>query len=267
MQRISEQRSEHLSLVASISAAVLAITAAFPLGRSFWPNFSFWSLFIAVLIGTILVLLIIHIREETTLAERELAISVLDKLKESTKNAINQGSEYDKEHRADFNEEIERIKQAPYKYEGAKIWLNLLYWLTLGSFISGMVGLAAAWVEKGGVSISFNLVILGLILIGSILLGYIKFGSLNLSKDENRNWQQNFAEIWNCSVNFFIAGLVAYYFVLYRWSEITNGQNITLTDFLLLLIFGMGMFGHINVLSKNITDGVEAILKRVLERK
>lgn len=267
MQRISEQKTEHLSLVASISAAVLAITAAFSSEKSVWINMSFWSLFITVLVGTILVLLIIHIREEKTSSERELAISVLDNLKDSTRNAIGKGPEYDIQHREDFEREVERIKNFPDKYQEAKTWLNFLYWLALGSFALGMLCLAAYWLDKGGIIVNMNLFTLMIILVVSMGLGFIKFGTLKQPKSDNWNWQQKFAEFWNCSVNFLIAGLVAYYFVVVRWSYVVKGDNLIVTDFVLLLIFGMGMFGHLNVLSFNLTKGIEAILKRVLERK
>lgn len=130
-----------------------------------------------------------------------------------------------------------------------------------------MFGLAAAWLEKGGITINMNLFVLFLILVASIVLGFIKFGTLKQPKDENWNWQQKFAETWNCSVNFLVAGLVAFYFLTIRWPYIVKGDNIIAADFILLLVFGMGMFGHLNVLSINLTKGVEAILNRVLERK
>lgn len=265
--RIADRQSAHLSLVTSISAAILAITASLTPERNTWIDLSFWSLMVTVLLGTTLLLLLIYFDRKVATQDRKEELDTLESLKESTKIAIQKHPEYDELHRADFDAAIKRINELPIKYEGIQKWLNILYWLSLISFIIGIIGLAGAWLEKGGVLVNLNLVTLLIIIIGSIILGCIKFGSLNLSEDKSRNWQLNFAEIWNCSVNFLIAGLVGYYFVLYRWPAITNGQNITLTDFLLLLIFGMGMFGHINVLSKNITNGVEAILKRVLERK
>ena len=68
-------------------------------------------------------------------------------------------------------------------------------------------------------------------------------------------------------MNFFISGLVVYYFVNVRWLLIVRGENLTTADFILLLVFGMGMFGHLNVLSLNLTKGIEAIISRVMERK
>ena len=109
-----------------------------------------------------------------------------------------------------------------------------------------------------------NLFIVGIIIIVSLILGLIKFGSLQTN---GWNWQQKFAEAWNDSINFVISGLIGYYFVLVRWPLLQKGEPLTTSDFFLLAIFAMGLFGHLCVLSKNITDGIEAILKRVLERK
>jgi len=109
-----------------------------------------------------------------------------------------------------------------------------------------------------------NLVILGIIFLVSLILGLIKFETLQTS---GWNWQRKFAETWNDAVNFIIAGLIGYYFVLVRWPLLQNGETLNTGDFVLLAIFSMGLFGHLCVLSKNITDGIEVIIKRVLERK
>lgn len=109
-----------------------------------------------------------------------------------------------------------------------------------------------------------NLIVVKAIFLASLVLGLIKFGSLD---SRGWKWQQKFAEAWNDFVNFTIAGFVGYYFILVRWPILQEGRSLNTSDFFLLAIFAMGLFGHLCVLSKNITDGIEAILKRVLERK
>ena len=54
--------------------------------------------------------------------------------------------------------------------------------------------------------------------------------------------------------------------MLVRWPLLAKGANIETSDFLLFAILTMGVFGHLNVLSYNITKGVEAILDRVLKK-
>jgi len=100
-----------------------------------------------------------------------------------------------------------------------------------------------------------------LIFLGSLVLGFIKFGSL---KTKDQKWQQKFAELFNDFVNFLIAGLVGYYFALVRWPLLVMGDTISASDLVLLAVFSMGLFGHLCVLSLNITEGIQAILKKVL---
>lgn len=99
------------------------------------------------------------------------------------------------------------------------------------------------------------------VLIPSLILGYIKFSSLAPSR-KGWSWQLNFVEFWNCFINFFIAGLIAYYFLTIKWPQLANGANFTLGDSLLLVFLLLGLFGHLNVFSFNITRGIEAIVDK-----
>jgi hypothetical protein len=110
-----------------------------------------------------------------------------------------------------------------------------------------------------------NLIVLTIIIVASLVLGLIKYGSL-ADQYKGEPWQSKFNEIWNDFVNFLIAGLVGYFFVLVRLPLLLKGESLTLSDFGLLVVFILGLFGHLCVMSKNITDGITAIFKRVLER-
>jgi len=121
-----------------------------------------------------------------------------------------------------------------------------------------------------------NLIFIGLLLLISLILGIIKYKIIYLNYDferdeikpyKNAPWQLRFAEIWNDSVNFLIAGLVGYFFIVVRLPIILQGESLVLSDFVLFIIFILGLFGHLCVMSLNITKGVEAILSRILERK
>lgn len=114
------------------------------------------------------------------------------------------------------------------------------------------------------------------ILLLSIILGYIKYKSVysyyDFDRDEkkprkNAPWQLKFAEIWNDSINFFISGLVGYYFILIRLPLLLKGEALVFSDFVLFIIFMLGLFGHLCVMSKNITEGINAILKTILGGK
>lgn len=100
----------------------------------------------------------------------------------------------------------------------------------------------------------------------SLILGIIKYGSL-ANAYKNAPWQLKFIEIWNDFVNFFIAGLIGYYFALVRLPSLLKGEIPTISDFVLFIIFMLGLFGHLCVMSKNITEGVNAILTRILNGK
>lgn len=101
----------------------------------------------------------------------------------------------------------------------------------------------------------------------SLILGYIKYLSIssydsNNKEFKNNHWSLKFTELWNDCVNFFIPGVIAYYFVLIRWPSLLIGKNLNFVDVFLLLVFTMGLFGHLSVMSNNITKSVEAILNK-----
>lgn len=108
-----------------------------------------------------------------------------------------------------------------------------------------------------------NIIIIAIIFVVSLSLGLIKYGSIAKAYN-NSPWQLKFIEIWNDFMNFFITGLVGYYFVLVRLPVLINSATLNMGDFILFIIFTLGLFGHLCVMSKNITEGVEVILKRVL---
>jgi hypothetical protein len=107
-----------------------------------------------------------------------------------------------------------------------------------------------------------NLIIIIIFLV-SLFLGLIKYGSLADSY-KGKSWKLKFVEMWNDFINFFITGLIGYYFILIRWPMLSKGEMLNVSDFALFVIFILGLFGHLCVISKNITEGVEAIIKRVL---
>lgn len=97
----------------------------------------------------------------------------------------------------------------------------------------------------------------------SLALGLIKYGSL-ADQYKDKSWQSKFNEGWNDFINYFIAGLIVYYFIVIKWPLLQKGEALYVGDLILFIIFALGSFGHLCIISKNITDGVEAILKKVL---
>lgn len=111
-----------------------------------------------------------------------------------------------------------------------------------------------------------NVILLVLIVLFSIFLGWTKYKSLE-NQYEGSTWHIKFIEFWNDTLNFLIAGFVLFYFLSLRLPSLQHGDQLTLGDFVLFLIFILGIFGHLCVMSFNLTKGVESILNRLLERK
>ncbi len=146
---------------------------------------------------------------------------------------------------------------------------SMLDALVAFSFVALLVAIPVFTVEGGVLiknmnSISFLLPLISIIAV-SIFLGLIKYASI-ASKYIGTPWQSKFAEIWNDTLNFLLAGLVGYYFVLVRLPKLLAGESVGLSDFVLFFIFAMGMFGHLCVLSKNTTEGVQAIMEKIIGR-
>ncbi len=142
------------------------------------------------------------------------------------------------------------------------------FFITIISLIFVIVLWNIFLIKKGGVILlNMNtILILGILFFASLILGLIKYGSL-ADQYKGKSWQLKFNEIWNDFINFAIPGLIAYYFILIRWPLLQKGQSLNSVDIILSLIFIIGLFGHLSVMSYNITKGVEAILSRILERK
>ncbi|OGH17944.1 MAG: hypothetical protein A2868_03350 [Candidatus Levybacteria bacterium RIFCSPHIGHO2_01_FULL_40_15b] len=103
------------------------------------------------------------------------------------------------------------------------------------------------------------------ILFFSLILGYLRKDSFDYPKDTK--WQIKLLEVWNNFVSYTIGGLIGYYFFIVRWEAILGGEKVTISDFGLILLLCLSFFGHLPVLSKNISEGIAAILKRVLESR
>lgn len=110
---------------------------------------------------------------------------------------------------------------------------------------------------------------IGIIFVVSLIFGLIKYygnvvTSFNSEEYREKPWQWKFIEIWNCFVNFFLGGLIGYYFVSVRWGLISQGEALNTGDFVLIFIFVFCVFGHFVYLIKNITEGIYKIIDKLL---
>jgi len=116
----------------------------------------------------------------------------------------------------------------------------------------------------------FVIILLGI----STVLGYWSYrasvcydaGSDKIKEHKNAPWQWKFFEIWNFSINFFLGGLIGYYFILVRWNSISKDGILNIADFVLFFIFAMCLLRWFPYLIKNFTEGITVILKRVLDK-
>jgi hypothetical protein len=134
-----------------------------------------------------------------------------------------------------------------------------------------------AEIELKAKELSFDIImnslfIVGIIFILSLVVSVIHFGSSCFyDSDEDREklhvnapWQWKFAEIWNRFIGFSLGGLSVYYFISIRWNPIFRGESLNLFDFVVLIIIGICLLGWLPYFIKNITEGITAILNRIL---
>jgi len=107
-----------------------------------------------------------------------------------------------------------------------------------------------------------NNVVVWLILVAVSLI----FGILSRIAAHNRKsipWW--FFECWRDFVSYFITGVIGYFFVAVRWPNIAKSGILSVSDFVLLLIFFIGVLGWTPYVIKNVTEGLNAIIGRILK--
>jgi hypothetical protein len=117
--------------------------------------------------------------------------------------------------------------------------------------------------------------IFGIIVLFSLFLSIIQFRAsifYEYEVDEkkqlkNSSWEWIFIEIWNRFITLFLGGALAYYFISARWERILKDGIPTITDFFIFIIFSMCMLGWLPILLKNLTEGINAILERLMGKK
>lgn len=102
------------------------------------------------------------------------------------------------------------------------------------------------------------------IVIISIFLGLNKFLSIK-DQYKSKSFNLKFSEGWNNIMNFFISGLISFYFIIIRWPQLLDGSLLNYSDIILLVIFSMGMFGHLCVVSHNFTEGIGSIIDKYVK--
>jgi len=118
-----------------------------------------------------------------------------------------------------------------------------------------------------------NLLIFIVIFIVAFLLSRSHYLAVESSSENDQNSVSKpafiwvFMEIFRLFVNYFLGLLIGYYFILVRWNPIIKGDKLLFSDFILLVIFLMCIMGWMPYFLKNITEGIDTIIKRILKEK
>lgn len=95
----------------------------------------------------------------------------------------------------------------------------------------------------------------------------IVFGILDHIQVLGKNKRvKTFMEIWRHSTGFFVATAIGYYMISIRWPFIKQGNGFFTSDLVLGLLFIVSVTGWLPYLIKNITEGINAILNRALNK-
>jgi hypothetical protein len=96
----------------------------------------------------------------------------------------------------------------------------------------------------------------------SVIFGI--FSRIAAHNEKSKSWW--FFEVWRDFVSYFITGVIGYFLVAIRWPNIEKSGNLSVSDFVLCLAFFVGVLGWWPYFVKNITEGINAIIERILRK-
>lgn len=107
-----------------------------------------------------------------------------------------------------------------------------------------------------------NTIILIVILITSALLAVLS----RIAAYNNNSKIFYLLEIWRDMVCYFVAAAIGYFFLAIRLPHINNDGVLSTSDFVLGITFLMGILGWLPYFVKNITEGIQVIISKVLNK-
>lgn len=108
-----------------------------------------------------------------------------------------------------------------------------------------------------------NLTIWIIIGVSSAIFGI--FNRIAVYNERGKSWW--FFEWWRDCVSYFIAGIIGYFFVAVRWPIVAKSGNLAVGDYVLGIVFLMGILGWLPYFIKNVTEGISKILGIILDKK
>lgn len=111
-----------------------------------------------------------------------------------------------------------------------------------------------------------NIIIWLIICAISFVWGLLHYKARYYADIDKHNEYFKFLEFWRACINYFITLVIVYYFVSVRWSYITQYSNLSAGDFILGIVFLIGVFGWLPYFIKNITEGINVIFSRIFDK-
>jgi H+/Cl- antiporter ClcA len=102
------------------------------------------------------------------------------------------------------------------------------------------------------------------LILGAVSVIFAIFSRIAAHKERSKSWW--FFEVWRDFVNYFITGVIGYFFVAIRWPNIEKSGNLSVSDFFLCFAFFIGALGWWPYVFKNITEKIDAIFERALKK-
>ncbi len=118
-----------------------------------------------------------------------------------------------------------------------------------------------------------NFIIWIILICVSVFLGFIKYRGntryiyeTDSGDKKNPPFSWKFTEIWNQFFNFFLGGVISYYFIDIKYKVIISNGVLNFGDFILLFVGAMCFLGYFPHLLKNLTQGINAILQKIMDK-
>ncbi|HUV46781.1 MAG TPA: hypothetical protein VMW29_01470 [Candidatus Bathyarchaeia archaeon] len=102
------------------------------------------------------------------------------------------------------------------------------------------------------------------LILGLVSLIFGIFSRIAAFKEKSKSWW--FFEWWRDFASYFITGGIGYFFVAVRWPNIAQLGSLSVSDFFLFFTFLIGVLGWLPYFIKNITEGINVIVERILTK-
>lgn len=103
-----------------------------------------------------------------------------------------------------------------------------------------------------------------MIVLVSLAFGFVHYNAGYYADIDKRNGYFKFLEFFRCFANYFITSTIVYYFIWIRGIPVDG--SFSFSDGVLGAVFLVGLFGWLPYFVKNLTEGINAIFSRILNK-